>query len=79
MISQATLDAVTVGEMTDAQLVEAIAHYRVLVRDLECHGEVYRLVWLDAYRRLMELEGYMKSRAVFTAVGVVPQPGTNHS
>ena len=62
MISKETLEAVRKGILTDTQLDEALKHYRQLVEDLQCHGEVYKLVWKDAYLTLTILEGFKLSR-----------------
>lgn len=62
MISKEIIEAVEVGILSDDQLETALAHYRELEKNLECHGEIYRLVWRDVRRRLRELESYKKLR-----------------
>ena len=62
MISKEIIEAVEVGILNDDQLEIALTHYRELERNLQCHGEIYRLVWIDVFRKLRELESYKKLR-----------------
>jgi hypothetical protein len=62
LISKETLEGIHVGELTDEQLDEAIDHYKVLEKLLDCHGEKYFLVWKDVYHELIRLKSYKKSR-----------------
>jgi hypothetical protein len=62
LISKETLEGIHVGELTDEQLDEAINHYKVLEKLLDCHGEKYFLVWKDVYHELIRLKSYKKSR-----------------
>jgi hypothetical protein len=62
MITKETLEAVNVGILTDEQLDEALKHYRELEKNLQCHGELYRLCWKDVYMTLHTLEGFKQSR-----------------
>jgi chromosomal replication initiation ATPase DnaA len=62
MITPKILEAVEIGILDDEQLKIAITHYKELEKNLECHGEIYALVWRDVHRKLRELEGYKKSR-----------------
>lgn len=62
MITKETLDAVRMGILTDAQLDEALKHYRELEQNLKCHGEIYRLVWKDIFVTLQNLEEFKKLR-----------------
>lgn len=65
MITKETLEAVSLCELTDSQLNEAIEHYEQLEKDLKCHGEIYHLVWKDVFFRLLELNNYKSSRDAF--------------
>lgn len=56
------LSAVRIGILTDKQLKIAVRHYRQLVKMLRVHGDVYHLVWLDAFRKLEDLEHFVKAR-----------------
>jgi hypothetical protein len=61
MISKKTLEAAKMGILTDDQLKEALDHYRTLTNLLQCHPD-YIVIWRDAYYKLLELEGYERSR-----------------
>lgn len=61
-IKESTIEAVKIGILTDEQLDEAIKHYSKLESLLNCHGDLYRLVWKDVFYKLHELNGYKKSR-----------------
>lgn len=61
-ISNATLEAVRIGILTDSQLNSAILHYTQLECLLACHGEIYHLVRIDVMRTLETLNGFRKSR-----------------
>lgn len=62
MISKEVLEGVRIGILTDDELNEALNHYRDLEKNLQCHGEIYKLVWKDVFYTLNTLEGYKKSR-----------------
>lgn len=62
MMSRETQEAVRIGILTDEQLDEAIKHYTVLVDHLKYHGDVYHLVYADAYWELEILNKYKESR-----------------
>lgn len=62
MISKETLAAVNAGILTDEQLTEAIKHYTELEKNLKCHGEIYHIVWKDAYMTLLTLNQFKESR-----------------
>lgn len=62
MISRETLQAVKVGILTDEQLDEAIVHYKAIVDHLKYHGDIYHLVYADAYWELESLNKYKESR-----------------
>lgn len=62
MISKETLEAVSVGILTDEQLNEAIKHYTTLEQHLKCHGEIYRLTWSHVFHTLNILNGFKESR-----------------
>lgn len=62
MMSKETQEAVRVGILTNEQLDEAIEHYTVLVDHLKYHGDVYHLVYADAYLKLETLNMYKQSR-----------------
>lgn len=62
MITPKIIEAVEIGILDDDQLEIAIKHYKDLEQNLQCHGEIYRLVWRDVYKKLQELKGYKKSR-----------------
>jgi hypothetical protein len=62
MITKKIIEAVEIGILDDEQLKIAITHYKNLEKNLDCHGEIYALVWRDVHRKLRELEGYKKSR-----------------
>jgi hypothetical protein len=62
LISKETLEGLRIGELTDDQLDEAIAHYALLEKLLDCHGERYWLVWKDVHWDLTTLESYKRSR-----------------
>jgi hypothetical protein len=62
MITKKIIEAVEIGILNDDQLEIALTHYKELEQSLQCHGEIYALVWRDVHRKLRELEGYKKSR-----------------
>jgi hypothetical protein len=62
MISELTLLSVKVGILNDDQLREAIKHYKRLEEDLKCHGDLYRLVWIDVRKTLDYLEDMKRLR-----------------
>jgi len=61
-LKKETLAAVEIGILTDEQLQEAINHYKVLEKLLQCHGNKYFLVWRDVFQILNTLERYKNSR-----------------
>lgn len=63
MISKSTLEAVDKGILTDKQLEEAICHYRELANNLECHGDIYKLVRADVCLILKILDGFKTKRS----------------
>jgi hypothetical protein len=62
MITKETLAAVNDGILTDKQLNDAIEHYTELEKNIKCHGQIYKLVWLDVYTTLNRLNDYKKAR-----------------
>ena len=62
MISKETLEAVKSHILTDEQLEEAIEHYTRLEEDLNCHGDIYKLVWSDVFVTLMMLKRLSEAR-----------------
>jgi hypothetical protein len=62
IISKEIIEGIRIGELTDDQLDEAIAHYTLLEKLLDVHGDKYFLVWKDVYYELMRLKSYKASR-----------------
>jgi hypothetical protein len=63
MITKETLEAVRVGRLSNDQLKEAVTHYRLLKRMLDCHNahsDKYSLMWKDVSNTLDRLEYCMK-------------------
>jgi hypothetical protein len=72
MISKETLEAVKIGILTNEQLDEALSHYRILSDHLQCHDQLYHLVWKDVFMILMTLEGYKKARQTNKNTQIIP-------